>query len=267
MSCARSAWVRHYTAGALPSVDGIDAPAWAKLVTNARALGADPRDWAAVMLSESGFRPTTANHNANGSVVAAGINQLSTVGRDGFVGTPGSTFEGVTGQAPTPENVASYLALPASKQLDFVAKAWAPQYKKFPELAAGGVRDLYWINFLPNSYRQGVPDSFVIPQAKPFAKGNPGLADGDGNVRAGNFLRAIDTAISKNPDRWNSILANIEAIDTGPSLVSFHVPGSTSPVNVPGPASRSAAAALAPVGMALGLVLVGSLLMWRARAA
>ena len=228
---------------------------------------ADPRDWAAVMLSESGFRPTTANHNKNGSVVAAGMNQLSTVGADGFVGTPGSTFEGVTGMAPTPENVAGYLALPASKQLDFVTKSWAPLYKKFPELPAGGVRDLYWLNFLPASYRAGVDDSFVIPQAKAFAKGNPGLADADGNVRAGNFLRAIDTAISKNRDRWDAILANIQAIDTGPSLVSFHVPGSTSPVNVPGPSSRTAAATSAPLGMAIGLVLVGSLLMWRARAA
>lgn len=248
---SRGAWVRRYTAGGSaspPAVSGIDPPFWPKLVSYARGVGADPRDWAAVMLLESGLAPAIANRNASGAIVAVGLNQFSTVGKGGIIGAAGNTFAALV-PSMTP---AEYLTLPASAQLDFVAKYFGAEYERFPTLAREGAVALQWVNFLPVTFVANASDDHEITRDPGAIAGNPiFLLPGDpGVIRRAGLEQGLRAAQKSNAPRWAAVLANIDAaeLEAPPGAVVFH---SSSSSSSPGFAVGPAFFGLGLVGLAI----------------
>jgi hypothetical protein len=224
----RAAWVGHYAAGAGPSapnVPGVDAAFWPSLVSHARALGADPRDWAAVLFSESSIRPDAQNPGG-----AVGINQFMP-----FHFGPGRT---VLDQTPE-----SYGALPASAQLEYVARFWGGMLRAHPEVARSA-RALYWLNYKPATYIADAPDDFVIT---PPPRGGEAavLYEPDGSIQAKGLDRFLRARQAEEPARWANVLVAITAAEAGMPLP---------PSSAPRQESSGHGAALVALGIAgLGL--------------
>jgi peptidoglycan hydrolase-like protein with peptidoglycan-binding domain len=114
------------------------------LVQGAAGLLQDPLDALRLFLYESGLSPTIENHHGFPSgVFAVGIFQilntyLTTISVDAFKAL------GVVGQVP------------------YAFQNWRGKFaaNHVPVPASG--RDLYWVNFLPASYKPGAADDYVI---------------------------------------------------------------------------------------------------------
>lgn len=145
---------------------------WLALWASAKALGADPADMAKIMWAESGINPV-ADHDG-----CVGINQFC----------PG-TFEHFV-----PMSREQYKKLPAEKQLPFVTQFW----KTKPAAARQSARDLYWVNFVPATYKPNMPDSFDVLTGLSAADRaniilqNPHFSDDGATIPAGNLSRFLE---------------------------------------------------------------------------
>ena len=144
-----------------------------------------------LMAAESGLNP-----QAGAGGAAQGINQFqaATLAAQGYAGT-----------------LDSFRRMTASEQLPYTLHFWDAQERAHPG-ATHDPRDLYWINFLPATYRKNQPDSFILAApgmvwhdgdrtltGEQVIKGNKGLEAGKGFITAGDLRRAINNQ-KRNPN-------------------------------------------------------------------
>jgi hypothetical protein len=199
----------------------LDDGFFSAIVNGERTDGGTAEMRAGLLLAESGLNPRAIN-----SIGCAGLNQFCP-------GTLQSFFRG------TPNE---YAALAASQQMQLIRRFWqghAASHGK--SVYAGNGRNLYWVNFLPDSYNGGVDDSWLIafgprtgndkdpstwdPAHDSYIrangdrvhfgsllKSNPSFVTNEGSqrvIRASALTNAINNAIRNNPHRWAETLARI----------------------------------------------------------
>lgn len=202
----------------MTAVKGVDDPFWPALVADAQRWGADPRDVAAVLFSESGLKPHI--RNADGCL---GLNQLCPVNHHLF--------------APlTPDE---YLALEASEQWaqgagKFFDAQLDPHRGAHPQ-ANTSARDIYWVNYKPNTFKLGAPDDYEIG---PDPKNLPLILPADkatSMVRPAGLLALIARAQRSDPAKWTTVLAAIAAAEQGAPLAQN---GPPAPPRIPSGAAH-----------------------------
>lgn len=229
-------------------------PFWDLLVRDAREWGMNARDVAAVMMPESRIDPAAKNGKASG------LNQITNP----------------KNYAPLSQD--AYLKLSASDQWELaVRKYFDGQIKAHPGVAQGGVRDLYWVNFLPATYKRNAPDDYVIVEAGK----NYGTADdpllGEWILRDNQSLilpgenvirpRGLTAAIAKQLGgaRWKEVLGAITAAEGGPGI-AWNPPTTRPSSQAPAPKlPRVAEASMAGPALLIGGVLAFA--MWKSRKA
>lgn len=209
----------------------------------------NPRDVAMVMMAESRVDPGALNPDG----VASGMNQI----------------RNPKNYAPLTQ--AAYLALPAIEQWDLAVQPYFDgQIRSHPGIQAGGARDLYWLNFLPATYRANTPENAIIVEPDgtygelaghtiinsnpvfvlPADKANP-------VIRPAGLTAFLTKSISGgNAARWSEVLASIDAAEKGTGIVW------NGPATRPG-SPASPFASVAPAGAStsmLGPALIVGLL-------
>ena len=167
------------------AVSGIDSEFYPAAWKVGLALGLSPEragyDVAKLLFSESSITPSAQN-----SIGCVGINQFC----------PGSQPAGIS--------PAAYKNLPASQQLlSYVWPFWATRVGQH-----GGIdriRDLYWLNYYPATYKRGSPDNAIV---------NPRVGAGDAVLARGKtYVTAADLdafiASRCHGTRWLGILGNL----------------------------------------------------------
>jgi hypothetical protein len=155
---------------ALGNVQALPASFWVALWNIAGELGTTPQVLGLILFEESGMDPSIIN--AEGCV---GLNQFC----------PG-TFGGYV-----PMSVQQYAALPAEQQLPYIQKYWADR----PSGSLDNVRDLFWVSFLPATWKANASPSTVVNDpsilgasyAATVARQNPGIAQGRATITAGDI--------------------------------------------------------------------------------
>jgi peptidoglycan hydrolase-like protein with peptidoglycan-binding domain len=112
------------------------------VVDNLTGITTNALDACKLMLHESGMNPEATYWGPGHTPVAVGIFQLLA-----------EYVPQVTGM-----DVDEFKALTAAQQLPFAAKFWRQKGLALPI----SPRDLYWVNYLPDSYVPGAPDSYVF---------------------------------------------------------------------------------------------------------
>jgi len=195
-------------------------PFWDLLVRDAHAWGIDPRDLAAVMMVESVGIDPNALHPGG----AVGLNQI------------------INYKIFAPLSRDQYRALDAATQWEAGARKYFDNViSDHPAVRRGGARDLYWLNFVPATYKPGAPDDYAIIRpgvnygttADPLTgdtiiKSNssfvlPEDAD-DPVIRPAGLIRAMQAAINGNAARWKEVLNAISNAER----VAGIAPGSAS---------------------------------------
>jgi len=192
-------------------------PFWDLLVRDARAWGVDPREVAFVMMAESGVDPGALNFNPKKPEAgAAGMNQITNF--DNF--------------APLTRD--AYLALDAASQWNLaVWKYFNGQIKAHPGVIEGGARDLYWINFVPATYKANAPDDYIYVEPSGHYGNLTGQQIIDGNLGlvlpsdsanpvlrpAGLTAFMVRQSSGKNASRWAEVLGAIGAAEKGAGMV------------------------------------------------
>lgn len=114
------------------------------LVREARAVGANPYDWALVLYEESGWDP--ARRNASGAKFY-GLNQM---------GIAELAAQGLT--------VDQWLAMPAEAQIPHVARFWQAKRKAYGPLIYASAHHLLAYNYLPARVKHHLsPDEIDYP--------------------------------------------------------------------------------------------------------
>lgn len=132
---------------------------WKAFIAMSDRLGADPVDLATILYNESGgFNPHAVN-----SILCAGLNQLCP-----GPGTFGSIVENMSlaqwnalSSEEKVNRIHAYAAKSAEQQLPYVEK----YFKQKPAASMKSARDIYWVNFLPATYKAGTDDSFVLTRS------------------------------------------------------------------------------------------------------
>ncbi len=238
----------------------VDDPFWSLLVRDAQGWGMTARDFAAVMMAESGIDPSAFNPSGSG---AAGINQI----------TNPKNYAPLTRDA--------YLALDASAQWELAAKKFFDGViRSNPGVKEGGARDLYWVNFAPATYKPNTPDDAIIirPGVNYGTSSSPMMGewmirDNPGFVlpadKASPVIRpaGLTAFIAKNftSKRWHDVLGAIGEAEKG-NGIAWNPPAtrptlpSVGPKPLPPP--RAAEASMMGPALVLGLLaFVG----WRSR--
>ncbi len=231
----------------MTSVEFVDDAFWPLLVRDARAMGVDPRTIAAVMLSESGLKPSSINWEMRKNPITAqlervrplaiGINQISWSNwkKYGLEGDP-----------------LAYTRLTASEQWLSVAGPFFAGVTKAHPLAQTS-RDLYWLNYKPATYVFDARDDYPIG---PDAGNSVLYMPGESTVTPAGlsrFLMKAQTSKEGAP-RWAKILAAIAEAEALGGVASMPPLGPIRPAGAP---VAMASASAGPVILACLIGFVG----------
>lgn len=244
----------------MSAVDLVDDAFWPLLVADARAWGADPRDVALVLMSESALDPEAVNpaqRDKNGNPVGGrpnlpagdiakaciGLNQLC-------VGVPENRalLEGM--------DPGDYQKLPASTQWSAGAgKYFDALLAKHPEAAKDPVA-LYWLNYKPSTYHANAPDDFPIG---PDPNNQLLVLPGESIVTPAGLRHFMDRNLGSA--RWKAVLAAIDAAENERPLPQGAPTAPTKPAPV-----KPAATPAGATSDALPIVALAALAFFGVRA-
>ena len=188
----------------------VDAGFESALLDGAATIGAsDPRELLVILFAESSVTHTADHHvfDDQGDLVArfVGINQFF-VNLSTKPGADDTFRHAVPGMTPD-----AYMTLPASVQLaHYVIPFWAALRQQHGADATRTARNLYWCNFLPNTFVPNAPDSYVITRNPVTIRENSLLANGKAYITAGDLSRFLIHRQKVEPHRWNELLDRVE---------------------------------------------------------
>jgi hypothetical protein len=188
----------------------VDAGFAPTVLDAAQKIGAvDPRELLVILFAESSVTHTADHHvlDQNGNLAArfVGINQFF-VSLSTKPGADDTFRHAVPDMGPD-----AYLSLPASVQLSrYVVPFWGAIRQQHGADATSNARNLYWCNFLPDTFVPGAPDSYVITRNPGIIKHNALLANGKDYITAGDLSRFLIHRQKAESHRWNELLNRVE---------------------------------------------------------
>jgi hypothetical protein len=168
-------------------------------------------DLAAIFLSESTLNPKAINADR-----CVGLNQFCPGTLEGYfraAGVPRAPH------ALSPDehafNAHAYVLLSGSEQLKYITAFFAGHVRRHGPDSVASARNLYWLNFLPETFVPDAPDSYELPHTRKdndtygWYRENAGAFDRDhkGYFTAGDLRKWVDYNKNAHPRSWNEIVA------------------------------------------------------------